>query len=306
MKTPSKGWRGFTLIELLVVIAVIALLIGILLPALGKARRSAQSAKNLANIRSGGLAFSLYANEFKSWFPVVPIPTNFQSRDSLNGQFVYGGLAGLFSLYQLGDGIDRGFGANGNPDTNSYANRSTTPIMRPYTDGFSWLVNPLDKEDRLYHGDMRGFDLAALPSYASAKVKQPKPPSAETEVISYNISYLYIAGLKTDEPVMLNPVPFFGDETNGPDLSTSAFYGGGGANQGNAAAAGTTPGYYAPGDNYGKDGGAFVFTDGHAAFIKQESDKTIQDIFFSRDTNRFPLSINAVQRNRSNFVQTID
>ena len=68
---PPVTRSGFTLAELLIVIAIIGVLISILLPTLGAARRSANSAKCLAALRDMGLAFQQYAMENKRAFPVV-------------------------------------------------------------------------------------------------------------------------------------------------------------------------------------------------------------------------------------------
>lgn len=56
---------AFTLIELLVVIGVIALLIGLLLPAMGAARRSARTTACLANLRSLQQSQVLYSNDYR-------------------------------------------------------------------------------------------------------------------------------------------------------------------------------------------------------------------------------------------------
>jgi prepilin-type N-terminal cleavage/methylation domain-containing protein/prepilin-type processing-associated H-X9-DG protein len=64
-----KHHSGFTLVELLVVIGIIAVLIGILLPALNKARQAARTTVCLSNLRQCGTAWVMYLSESKGHLP---------------------------------------------------------------------------------------------------------------------------------------------------------------------------------------------------------------------------------------------
>ena len=79
--------NAFTLVELLVVISIIALLIALLLPALGQARATAQQAACLSNHKQIGLAFATYEQTYTDWVPGGIDPGNaagFEKRSMTN------------------------------------------------------------------------------------------------------------------------------------------------------------------------------------------------------------------------------
>lgn len=324
---------AFTLIELLVVIAIIALLIGILLPALGKARNSARDIKCQVSNRSVAQSMTLYADDNKGWLPMIPAESRadpYPDRDTrITKQSAAGGLAGFFSTLQVGDAEWDGgpapttgdVGYRGSPlgGVGAYPNGKETPVMSGYMDSFEILVCARDNADSYFPVPFSDND-----RYGDADRvnKVPEPAGSINQVIGYNISYLYIAGLRIDEPGLPYSIPFFGDETNTNDIALNAWYGydwardrAGQENQQTLDEVGYNPiTGYADVDNHGADGGYFAFSDGHVEFIEKNPQRT----FFANPNNpdlseelraelrTEGLSMELYKPGRSRYVRTMD
>jgi prepilin-type N-terminal cleavage/methylation domain-containing protein/prepilin-type processing-associated H-X9-DG protein len=88
--------EGFTLVELLVVVGIIAVLIGILLPSLAKARESARRTACLSNLRQIHQTFVIYANENKE-----RVPLGYRRGFKQFNSMVYSTTSGKFCLFGI-------------------------------------------------------------------------------------------------------------------------------------------------------------------------------------------------------------
>jgi len=133
----ASGPLGFTLIELLVVIAIIAILAGLLLPALSKAKHSAWTAACLNNKRQLGLACQMYVGDNQGQLPLNGIdpPKIVPNWCHMEAFWIVGGDDQTNEIHLTGEQVSLA----------SYLGRTTVPFKCPADNYYSPAQRPFGK-----------------------------------------------------------------------------------------------------------------------------------------------------------------
>lgn len=125
---------GFTLVELLVVISIIALLLSILLPALGKAKATAQQVTCLTHLRQQATALEMYADAHDGRFPSSEV-TMSDGSETNQSIYLWQGAGGdgtsgalVYAHYKSDDRpLNTYLGLSGSVDTSTSRSVSVCP-----------------------------------------------------------------------------------------------------------------------------------------------------------------------------------
>ncbi len=243
--------KGFTLIELLVVIAIIALLLSILLPALGKVKAIARQMVCGTNVRQNGQAFHLYANDNDDELFIAPTKT---AGVYTSSWYSWGGITMDWDYIYLGapwDSVsqpyDRGLNVYLPTDTPIYICPSDPPGDTQVFPPFGVTFNDEDSSRAYYSTTGTSYQYNAILLSESKKISSVRTGSITVLLTTWPA--LDVSSNSTRPPAWTDKPRWSFHDNNGrglePDIEVSGV--------GN--------------DNYDEYGNNTVFVDGHVEYV---------------------------------------